>query len=677
MQIFELHFNPKLKEGAVFDSFIYEPENIYEKKLGSLYVVGELQNALPTDKNFLDNLSKILKEKYYTLSLKAPEKALSESLKKANDFLYEEVKKENVSWLGNLNLAILSLKDFNLVFTKTGTVKILLIRGDQIIDIGKNLEPGEIEPYPLKVFFNVVSGQIVDDDKILVLTQDVYQLFQREKIIEKIAKTEVLEEKNLRQILPSQLFEEESSLKTSGICFLAIVREPIAGQKSQEIQIKRSRHFSLSKKLSLAWKNLKEIFSLPKLNKKAKSAKRKATNRLNKKLEGAKSLLVKRFLRFKKTLKIPEPKWLKNLIKNSQDRKKLILVAGIVLVLALGFLIFRGQEIKNEDTAKESYSRIEKDVFQAESFLILKNNDKASSLLKQAWKDILPLTEKQSSIKQSALSLKSSIEKRLNELNFTEKIDNPEILFDLRQQDTGFLPERMLFLDDVFYFYSLNTTKFYSYDLDKETGDIFPPPQNIKAGCLFLELPVFLSDQDKILFFNNKTWQEKSIPMPAFSVNFTSIASYEENLYLLDQDKYEIIKYGQFGDGELTFPFFWLKDKSPKQVKPKSLAVDGTIWLLNENSEIDSYWKGSYIETIGLDIFPFVENIQQMKTKPGLPYFYLLEPAQKRLIITGQTGNIIKQFQSERFDNLKDFDTSEDGKTIYLLNGPLVYKISF
>ncbi|GAI13815.1 unnamed protein product, partial [marine sediment metagenome] len=46
MQVFELHFNPKLKEDQIFDSFVYEPENIYEKNLGSLYVIGELRNAL-------------------------------------------------------------------------------------------------------------------------------------------------------------------------------------------------------------------------------------------------------------------------------------------------------------------------------------------------------------------------------------------------------------------------------------------------------------------------------------------------------------------------------------------------------------------------------------------------------------------------------------------------------
>ena len=39
-------------------------------------------------------------------------------------------------------------------------------------------------------------------------------------------------------------------------------------------------------------------------------------------------------------------------------------------------------------------------------------------------------------------------------------------------------------------------------------------------------------------------------------------------------------------------------------------------------------------------------------------------------------GEIIKQFQSPKFNNLKDFDISPTGKTIYLLNGSSVYKIN-
>ena len=70
-----------------------------------------------------------------------------------------------------------------------------------------------------------------------------------------------------------------------------------------------------------------------------------------------------------------------------------------------------------------------------------------------------------------------------------------------------------------------------------------------------------------------------------------------------------------------------------------------------------------------------MENITKIEARSALPYFYLLDPADNRLIILEKTGAIFKQFQSEKFNDLKDFAVSGDGKIVWLLNGFTVYKI--
>ena len=228
MQIFELYFNPKLKENQVLDSFVYEPESIYEKKLGPLYVAGEIKNALPKSDIFLNNLAKTVKNNYYSLSAKSPEAALSQSLKKTNDFLTEEVKNNNVNWLGNLNFAALTINDLKLVFSKTGNLKILLTRNGRINDIGKNPNLQDIEPYPLKVFFNVISGKLEKGDVILVLTEEIFKFFVKENTIDKISKKsmrEELNEKNLKEVLPSSFLNKDDGSKVSGMCLLIAINE--------------------------------------------------------------------------------------------------------------------------------------------------------------------------------------------------------------------------------------------------------------------------------------------------------------------------------------------------------------------------------------------------------------------------------------------------------------------
>ncbi len=622
MQIFELHFNPKLKEEQVFDSFVYEPENIYEKKLGSLYMVGELHNTLPQNLKFLNNLAKVIKKNYYTLSFKSPEKALSQSSKKANEFLAEEVKNENVSWLGNLNFTILSLDGFNLTFTKTGELKILLLRGGEIIDIGKNLDLREIEPYPLKIFLSIASGKLSPNDLILVLTKDIFEFFQQQNLLAKIAQAssqDEIDSKKLKNILPSSLFTQGEGSKISGICFLSVVKaesEPARQFKPILFQKEALPNFSLKnlggliKAIVNVRKKVSFKISLPKLPKprtflkkvrgKLKIPKLKIPNlkALTKdKLKIPTRVPISIVEKFRATPGAESIPWV----------KKLILILALILSLSLGFLIFKQVEEKKENEIKFSLSEIQEKVNQAENFLIFKNEEKANSLFKEAWREILPLTEIETSIKSDVISLKQSIEENLNNLNKLETIENPEIVAE-------------------------------------PNPNLFSSPSN------------------------------SLVEPPPFDFNFDLSASYLSNLYFLDKKTCEIIKYPYLSKSKWGAPKKWMEDKGPCS-EPKSMTIDGSVWILNQDNSISRYHQGSYQETITFDFFPFPENITKIKTSNNLAYFYLLEPAKKRIIITDKTGKIIKQFQSEKFDNLKDFDVSETGKTIWLLNDSEVYKV--
>lgn len=218
MQVFELHFNPKNKEDKIFESFVYEPETAPEKKLGSLYMVGELSSALPRDSRFLDQLASVVKNEFYGAGLqKSGEQSLKKGLEKANQYLEKESRSGNVNWLGNLHFAILNFNDLVLNFTKVGGVKILLCRDGEFLDIGHNLEFQDVDPYPSRVFGNVALGKLAPTDKIIVLTKDLFSLFSQEGGFLNRLK-DVSNEKDLKKILKMNrpLFKEEAR----GICLV-------------------------------------------------------------------------------------------------------------------------------------------------------------------------------------------------------------------------------------------------------------------------------------------------------------------------------------------------------------------------------------------------------------------------------------------------------------------------
>ncbi len=106
------------------------------------------------------------------------------------------------------------------------------------------------------------------------------------------------------------------------------------------------------------------------------------------------------------------------------------------------------------------------------------------------------------------------------------------------------------------------------------------------------------------------------------------------------------------------------------------MAIDGSIWILSEINTISRYHNGQYQTDLIFDFFPAPKKLYKIFTLPHLPYLYLLEPVQNRIIILKKTGEIFKQFQSEKFENLKDFAVSENGKIIYLLNNQAVYQLT-
>ena len=669
MQIFELHFNPRLKEDRIFDSFCYEPENIYEKRLGNLYMVGELTNVLPQNLKFLENLAATIKREYYAGFQRSVEQSFEESLKRANEFLAAEVKNGNVSWLGNLNFAALSLKDYNFNFSKVGNLKILLSRGENLFDIGKKLEFQEIEPYPLKVFFNIISGKIAQDDKIITLTKEVFSAFSQdepENLLNEITKATILDETKLKEILK----ESEKNLENLlGIFLLVQIKPKIQPKYTLTIKKEPERLWTFSKVFPLILKI--KNYSLTKIS--------------EIKREILKNLVSFGQLKFWPKIKISFPQFpflfVKNLVAELESikekvkifirRQNLILILVLIFVLLTGFFIFKGEREEEIRQAQTILEEVESKIREAESFLILKKEKEANILFQEAWQKLSPQTQIGAPLINKAQVLKKSIEENLFSLNKLEKIDRPEILFEFDPRE--FIPQKMiLFGEDIYLFnpYSQNL-----FQLKKAgQGVVIERNQKFNLAVLFNDSILFFSKPDKLIAFKNGQFGESfSLRSPYADFNFNDFSIFKKNLYFFDKKSGQIIKYRWRENFEWEKPEFWLK----KTTLGRAIAVDGSIWVLDKNS-ISRYYAGNLQEKIEPDIFPYSKDFSKIfasATRGLNSYLFVLEPGQKRIIILNKAGKIIKQFQSEKFDNLLDFAISQDGKIIYLLNGLKIIQV--
>ncbi len=648
MQVFEFHFNPRLRPASgsqaklpdlIFDTFCFEPENIYEKRAGSLYMAGVLKNVLPQNIRFLDNLARVVKERYYTPTLHSPEKSLKESLKSANDFLERIVKGGNVSWLGNLFFAALSLRNFELNFTKVGDLKIYLLRGGQTIDIDKKLKLEGIEPYPLKIFGNIVSGRLAENDIILVLTKEVSDCFQSQNLISEIAKLTPFDEKGLREILEKK---REELLKVSGICLLIFLSKEILAKKRETI-LPRPKEFSLKDVFSQVVNPLKKIigkFRLP-------------------------------LFKFPK-LKTPKPRFPKL-------SKNVILILFLIFCLALGFFFSQKEKKEQLKEFKAGLEKIQEKVDLAESFLILKESrpqviQDADKLLKESWEELYPLTKIAHSLPRNlsgqVFSLEDIISENLEQINKLVEISEPEKFFEFNPRE--FVPQKLLFDGKDLYSFSPYSQNLFKID-EEGKGEIIQSEKKFNLAADSDGSLLFFAKPDQLTILNNGSPASVILEEPYSDFNFDALSSYQSNLYFFDKKTGEIIKYPFLGDLKWGSPRLWLAQKA---IDGESTAVDGSLWILDKDNSINKYYAGVLQEKLKTDIFPEIKDLSKIFTSPALPYLYVSEHCQNRIIILNKSGRLIKQFRSEKFDNLLDFVVSPDGKEIYLLNGLKVYLLT-
>ncbi len=161
---------------------IQEPENIDSHNLGTLVGVFEVTNSSEDSSYIVNYLVSIIKKEYFSKPKRGPIESLEASLHKANLALSNLAEHENIDWLGNLNALIAVTEKNGLHFSQAGNASAFLLRSKIFTDISDGLSPLDREPNPLKTFVNVSSGRMEEEDKLIITTSSIFDIFSLEEI---------------------------------------------------------------------------------------------------------------------------------------------------------------------------------------------------------------------------------------------------------------------------------------------------------------------------------------------------------------------------------------------------------------------------------------------------------------------------------------------------------------
>ncbi|MFH1171803.1 MAG: hypothetical protein V1778_04680, partial [bacterium] len=171
------------KSRSIVHCYASQPTPLEERAMGRLFLVVEIDTPDPQNPQLIEEIQRTVTASYYSSENFQIESAFERALQKTNEHLHGVIGEQLTSWLQGLNMVIAVLKDTTLHFTVIGRMHAFLIHRQRILDIleGPSGAPDE-QPSPLKIFTNIISGQLNLGDSLLFCTTSILDHLSQEKL---------------------------------------------------------------------------------------------------------------------------------------------------------------------------------------------------------------------------------------------------------------------------------------------------------------------------------------------------------------------------------------------------------------------------------------------------------------------------------------------------------------
>ncbi len=619
MQIFELYFNPK-KENCIAETFHHKPKDVYQSKIGRIYLLGEIIAPERKDGPLLQNLFLTLKENFYKDPSIPPEKALQSTLLEINTFIQQQQKKEN------LNVAIIASKNFSIFASKIGNIKIFLISKGKIINIGKEVEDGEFN-----FFGSIIVEKMKKNDKLIVLSSEIYSFFVKNNILQKIA-NETLSEDIAKKI---SALHKKHFPDIFGVAIIIDHTPSIKEDGEKTVSEKEKEHFSFKK---IVKKSFPLLFSKKKKKKKRKKDKEEV------KAKPKPQLNLKKLANSKKTI--------------ISQKKAVLLILSLILIVGVGSIILGiERSLKSREQTEETVLIKEKitSVLEGEDF----------SKMIEVSEEVELIKTNSSIFTKEVESLYGKLKERLLALSLSKKIEELTLTATIEEIN----PEKIGLLNNNLYLTSSKENSLIVYNIINNTKKI----NELKIdGGVNLSSPssngmLFFSPPSSLIRGQNNIFSVDKINLPSENSNFISLSSFLGRPYFLD-NRGEIFTYTS------NNPTKWIDEDNKRAEGGLSIAIDGSVYVLTDNSQILHYYRGSKEKIINISVFPKLQNPDKIITTAESPLI-ILDSKNERIIIIDKEGNLVEQLFHQKIEDAKDITISSNGKKIYLLIGKEVYSL--
>jgi hypothetical protein len=353
------------------------------------------------------------------------------------------------------------------------------------------------------------------------------------------------------------------------------------------------------------------------------------------------------------------------LLESSDESKKTTLTAGVVLIIILFLSIFFGVRQKLSKDRRSSY--------QQELTTATHSLDEAKNLKQLSPERARELFLESKSIVDGLLSkgvkdkdvnaLKTEIEKNRGDI-LAEYEANPELFIDLSLLSSGFKADALAFSSDYMAALDVGGKRVAKVALATKKAEMVAGPTDLTDQAKDIALytdEVYLSTDTKIYTVDNGLKEVAAIEAKGAS----SIYAYAGNLYLLDKQGSKILRYQAISSGFAPAKDWLGTGQTFDFSKVAGWTIDGSIWLGYSNGMVQRLTQGVVGNFNVPKIDPKIESIDSIYSNEELEGLYLLDRANKRILVLSKDGVFKASYQNDTLSMAKHVAASEKLKKIF------------
>ncbi len=356
-----------------------------------------------------------------------------------------------------------------------------------------------------------------------------------------------------------------------------------------------------------------------------------------------------------------------------------IIIAIIVLTVGVSTIMKSQARSSELEAYQNELTTIEETIERAAGSVIYKDEDQARTFYinAQTLLESLPVDTPERAQKSAELTI--DIQTALDDIRHLVNIPNPPLIADLSVVTDGVFGTALTQTTQQLYVLA-SDARAYTLNSQEKRFDVAadaPSSQSVaKAASQEDDRIYYMDTLGEVYALTTAGLESSSIA----NTSWVDLEAYADRLYILqpssETTEGQVVRFNRNGSafqGETN----WITSRTVSFDQATSLAIDGSVYILMKNGSISRFTSGTEDGYSLGTVEPRMTNATKIWTDPDSDFLYVIEPDTKRLVIYNkETGELVRQYTSDAFVDLRDFIVDESDYTIYLLAGSKLFSIA-